>query len=423
MEATPNQDEATSSGDLAPGLKTFLKVQVALVFLCLLAELFSHFVLHLGAPFDYPLKTREQSQWDFVGFWTNFECFRQPNFFIKGPPFLYPAPIAVAYWIFYSHPHHQLRLFLGFIVASFVAAGWLLGRALVKRGVVPVKAAGFIAISLALAYPVWFDIKQGNIEICVWVVVALGVWAFFKNRGYSAALCFGIAGAMKFFPLVYLGLLLSTRKYRQIFFALFVTAVTTVTSVWFIGPNFFNTWRQIDAAMEEFRTTYMLHLRPDDTGFDHSLFGLYKRLTPQLPPVPVLGHILTAYLAIAAIVGIALYFARIRRLPLINQVLCLSIASILLPPVSYDYTLMHLYIPWALLVLFAQRHSDLRKAVPGLTASLICLAILVSPESEFIYHRLGFGGQIKAVVLVILMYLGLRYPFADESAPAIAAPL
>jgi Glycosyltransferase family 87 len=307
-----------------------------------------------------------------------------------------------------------LRLFLGFIVASFVVAGLLFGRELVKRGVAVAKAAGFVALSLVFAYPVWYDLKQGNIEICVWVMVALGVWAFCKGHGYSAAACFGVAGAMKLFPLVYLGLLLARRKYREAFFGLLTAAVTTVVSVWFIGRNFLDTWRQINLMMDEFRVTYMLHLRLDEIGFDHSLFGLYKRLSPQLPPIRVLSDILTAYLATAAIAGIALYFLWIRRLPLVNQVLCLTVAAILLPPVSYDYNLMQLYVPWALLVLFAQRRYILREAVSGLTAAFVCFAILFSPESEFIYHRVIFGGQIKAVVLVVLMCVGLRYPFAEE---------
>jgi hypothetical protein len=401
---------------VASALKTFLALQGALVILCFASELFCRYVLHLGAPFDYPLKAREQSQFDFVGYWTNFEYFRQSGFFTNGPPFLYPAPIAIAYWVFYAFPHHHLRLFLSFILASFLVAALLLGRALVRRGVRPAQAACFLALSLTSAYPLWFELKQGNIEICVWVFVALGVWALVRLRTYTAAACFGIAGAMKFFPLVYLGLLLAKRRYCETLFALGVAAITTVASVWFVGPNFIGTWRQIDSGLNEFRTTYILHLRLDEIGFDHSLFGLYKRLSPQLPPVAVLTNILTLYLALTAVAGMALYFVRIQRLPMANQLLCLSIASILLPPVSYDYTLMHIYIPWALLALYAQGKHLHRLSVPGLTAAFVCLAILVSPETEFIYRGTVFGGQIKAVVLIVLMGIGLRYPFTEEAA-------
>jgi hypothetical protein len=418
MAPKPDIGSQVGSRSLAPGLNTFLAVQALLVVSCFVSELFSHYVLHLGAPFDYPLKAREQDQFDFAGYWTNFEYFRRPGFFTNGPPFLYPAPLAIAYWVFYAFPHHQLRLFLGFILSSFLVAGRLLGRALLRRGARPVQTTCLIGLSLAFAYPVWFEFKQGNIEICVWVVVALGVWAFSSQKTYTAAACFGIAGAMKFFPLVYLGLLLSMRRYRETLFAVTVAAVATVLSVWFIGTNFICTWRQINSGLNEFRTTYMLRLRPDEIGFDHSIFGLYKRLSPQFPSMPTLSHILTLYLAAAAATGIALYLFRIRKLPILNQVLCLSIASILFPPVSYDYTLMYLYIPWAILVLHVQSKHVHRLSVPGLTAAFVCLAILLSPETEFIHHGIVFGGQIKAVVLIVLMGIGLRYPFADEAAAA-----
>jgi hypothetical protein len=113
--------------------------------------------------------------------------------------------------------------------------------------------------------------------------------------------------------------------------------------------------------------------------------------------------------------GTVFYFAKIHHLPVINQVICLCIASVLLPPVSYDYTLMHLYVPWGLLVLFAQEQWNMKNDVPGLTVAFVCFAVLMAPESEFIYHAVRFGGQIKAVTLVVLMYIAMKYPF-DESA-------
>ncbi len=63
-------------------------------------------------------------------------------------------------------------------------------------------------------------------------MAALGVWAFCKRRNYSAAACFGIAGALKIFPFVYVGLLLSKQKYREIIFSGAVAVFTTLVSLW-----------------------------------------------------------------------------------------------------------------------------------------------------------------------------------------------
>jgi hypothetical protein len=44
----------------------------------------------------------------------------------------------------------------------------------------------------------------------------------------------------------------------------------------------------------------------------------------------------------------------------------------------------------------------------------------LSPESEFIHHIEHVGGQIKALALIALMYIGLKYPFQREDDRAIA---
>jgi hypothetical protein len=416
------QRRASVTDTVAPQLRTFLTVQIVLVLACATTEAFARLALHLTGEYSYPLKTRSQTDWDFTLFAQQFEYFHRPEFFhIREFP--YPAPVAIPYAIFFSYHAHPLRLFLGFILASFVIAGLLLALALHRRGVSTIKASLFVTVSLLLAFPLWFELKQGNIEIVVWVLVSAGVWAFCKSRGYAAAACFGIAGSMKIFPFVYLGLLLSQRKYREIVFGGLTAASSTLVSLWLVGPNILQTWRQIDAGIAYFRINYMLHLNSEEIGFDHSLFGFYKRFAHHLPQPAQLSHIANIYLAIAAVCGFALYFLKIRRLPLINQVLCLAIASILLPPISFDYTLMHLYAPWAMLVLFAQDNWSAQQKIRGLSATFICLAILFSPQSEFIHHTLRFGGQIKAIVLVVLMYLSLKYPFGIEGTPtAVALP-
>jgi hypothetical protein len=408
----------------APQLSVFLALQVFLVLACAAAEVFANFVLHLTGAYIYPLKTRSQTAWDFTLFANKFRHFGRPDFFQTDPgiPFPYPAPLAVAYKVFYTYQAHPLRFFLGFIVATFALAGILLCVALHRRGLAWAKASAFVLTTLLLAYPLWYELKQGNIEICVWLLIATGVWAFCKGRGYAAATCFGIAGSMKIIPFIFLGLLLTARRYREIAFAGLAAIVTTVLSLSLVGPGILNTWRSVQESLATFRLIYILHLRSEEIGFDHSLFAIYKRFYHPLPSPGPLGHIADVYLAVAALCGIGLYILRIRHLPIINQVLCLTVASILLPPISFDYTLLQLYVPWAMLALFAQEQWQARRVMQqnthGLTAAFVCMAVLMSPESEFIWHSSHFGGQIKALVLVVLMGIGLKYPFTPSAEEA-----
>jgi hypothetical protein len=72
---------------------------------------------------------------------------------------------------------------------------------------------------------------------------------------------------------------------------------------------------------------------------------------------------------------------------------------------------MGLYLPWALLVLFAVLQDKKAPDPAGLVPAMVCFAILFVPETEIIYHHVAYGGQIKALALISLFYIGLRYRF------------
>ena len=426
LPRVPDPRASHAQTSIAPPLQLFITIQLVLLLACDLTELFCRTVLHLKEPYDYPYLSTQQSFWDFMTFAIKSHHFHTLAFFTADPkfPFLYPAPSAVFYQAFFLFGPLSLLLFLTFIVLTFLIAALLLHRAMKQRGVSTLQAVAFLGFTLLLSYPMWLDFKQGNIEIGVWLFVALGVWAFCANRGYSAAACFGIAGSMKIYPFLYLGLMLARRKYREIVFAAAVALFVTLASLWLLGGNdIAGTWHHVLAGVALFRAEYVLQFRPGEIGFDHSLFALIKccilLFRPAVQQYPL--QLLNAYVVVGALAGMALYILKIRHLPVINQVLCLCIASILMPPVSYDYTLMHLYIPWAMLVLFTQEQWWNRRTIAGLTSAFILLAFLFAPESEFICQSVRFGGQLKAMALIALMVVSLKYPFSNL--PAVAGGL
>ncbi len=337
---------------LPPILRRFVQLLASLTLLCGLSELFCTSVLHLHARYGFVLL----DEWypDFRFFADRFASLHTLEFFTRTPehPFMYPAPVALPYALFFRGvPHHAQSLFLLTILLSFLAAAALLARALRARGLNTASAAAFTASTLLLSFPIWFLYRQANMEFAIWLILSIGLWSLFHQRPYTAAICIGIAGSMKLFPFVYLGLLLSRRQFRAIAVGIVAAVALTLVSLWIVYPDIPVSWHLTEAGIENFRQVFMLHLRPE-RGFDHSLFGLFKNLAPHLPAPPALARILSAYLLIAATAGIALYALRIRKLPVINQLLALTIASILLPPTSFDYTLIHLYAPWTLLVLY-----------------------------------------------------------------------
>lgn len=405
--------------ELPRDLKYFILFVLVLTALCALVEFVCFQIFHLRYPYTWPLMPWEDPFRDFYLYKGRYAFFHTPYFFsYEGPAYMYPAPLAVVYRCFYFLPH-STWVFLGTTVAVFVVGAGLFERVLVAKGISHFQAAVFVALTFICSYAFFFEFEQANMEIIIWLLVALGTWAFLRGQGLMAAACFGIAGAMKIFPLVFLGLFLSRKQYRETVLALVVSGLTTVSALWLVCPDLATSWQGIEKGLALFREKYALQY--NQLGFDHSLFAFPKAIFGStkffthsaVPPGrQTIGPILTVYLPVVALIGILLYFLKIRRLPIVNQVTCLTVASILLPPVSFDYTLMHLYIPWALLVLFAIETRE--RISSGLTTAFACFAILLSPETEFIFYHHSVGGQIKAVTLVVLMTVSLLHRFPSS---------
>ncbi len=352
--------------------------------------------------------------WDFSLYRARFDYFHSPQFFtFDGPGYFYPAPLASLHWLLYQLPS-STRFFLGLLLAAWLAAAVLLGRLLLRRGVAWRNVMFVLAITALCSYPFFFEFEQANLEWILCVLVGCGVVAFLRGRGYTAAACFGVAASMKFYPLLLVGLLISRRQYKQAAVAVVVCGACTLVGLWMLCPDLAASWHGTQLGLASFRQWYVLAY--EQVGFDHSLIACMKALSLAVLPDELSPQILSLmvglYMPIAAFTGIILYFDVIRKLPVINQVICLIVATVLLPPVSYDYTLLHLYVPWALLVLVAMESRG--RDVPGLTAAMVCCAILFAPVTELIVHGRSYGGQVKALMLVGLGLIALMRKFPSE---------
>ena len=395
-------EKAEKAGRRLPGpARLFLGVTLLATAACLLSELICGLLLHLPAPYNWPLTPIREFGFDYLEYLPKYAAFHHPGFFRIEPqyPFNYPAPMAVLQWALHKVFADNVVALAAFIATVALAGAALLTRAAVRKGLPARSAILFWAVTLCCSYPLAFEIKQGNLEIFVWLLVVAGVFTFARGNTRTAALCFALAGALKLFPLCFLGLHLARGKWRSAFAAVGITLAVTVASLWLITGDLAFTWQQLHANAAILQDHVLLRVLPREIGFDHSLFGLLKAAVGG-----VTASTLRIYLGAAAVSGVLLFVMRIRKQPFPEQVLALTAASILLPPVSYDYTLLYLYLP---LGLFFFRLLAERQAGPQTRVILILLALILAPMSEFIVHGQRFGGQIKAVLLAALLTLAV----------------
>ena len=402
------------TAELPKPVRIFWALNVFLSLSCLAIMLCDKYLLHGSYPYTFPTLPFDNFD-DFVCFDDRFKHFHNEMFFSPrfGVPFAYPAPMTLFYKVFDLRPHHHLSIFLLVNGAGVLWLAYALGHAMIGRGLRARTTWLLLFSTLCVSYPLWFELVLANLEICVFLVVGAGMIAFLKERFYLAASIFAVAASMKIFPFVYLALLMARKKYRELAFGIAVVPVLNLVALWALCPSIGVAYRGLAAGFDSFRIHYALAFRPMETGFDHSLFGFIKRVAALFHVYAMPPRVLTAYLIATSVFGLALYFVRIRKLPFLNQALCLCIVSILLPPTSHDYTLLHLYIPWGLVVLCAIDRWKAGHSVDGLKWVFACFAILFSAESELIFHS-GFSGQFKAVTLVLLLVIALKHPWRSH---------
>lgn len=403
----PARSRGGSGAGLPYALWVFLVVSAVLTCAALL---FSRITrdLHWGLPYSFPyFFVPGQILSDFRFFWSKFDLFPRPEFYAdKAGYFMYPLPLFFFLRVFFATG----RPFILFVLFLFLISGVLVyafARGMRSAGMNGRTTALFVSAATLLSYPMAFEYLRGNVEIFLFSISAFGIIAWWRKQPVLAAVLFGIAGACKVYPLVLVGLLFSERRWRAVLVAIATAVVVTLASAWAFGPTVHAAlaWDGFQLGLFQKRYAGM----PSQLGYDHSFFALVKFVT--LPWHPVLTALVPWYVRVAALTSLALYFVRIRQLPPLNQVLILSILSVTLPPVSYDYTLLAVYPPMVLLCMELARRAYTGVApFPHALRYAVLFAIVLTPLSFLTWYSNPHGAQLRTLSMIGMLWTALRYP-------------
>ncbi|HZD77650.1 MAG TPA: glycosyltransferase family 87 protein [Acidobacteriaceae bacterium] len=399
----------------------FVNAALALWALCDVVVILERTVLHLPDNFWHILYPWNPFS-DFLAFRPQFLAFRTPQFWQQRTVlFPYPAPAALAFEAFFSAGKHALGYFLLSVIICVIGAALWCGIALSHRGLEFQSVILFVGIAAVSSYPFMFLFSRANIEIVNWIFVSLAIAALWCERWNLAGVLLCLAISFKLFPFILLGLFFSRRKYLSILIALGTALGVDIISLAILGPSIKIANQQIARGLQFVQVAYVRKFTPAEITFDHSLFAVVKQIAAAFHIVDPahLSRFADRYMVVAALIGLLLYFTRIIRLPRINQIIILLTLSLLLPPVSGDYTLIHLYPAWMILALFALNAEPgiIRSRV--LPACFFLLAIAFCPETYLFIGQAHIAGAFKALALSVLVILLLIYRF-DEKRPDVA---
>ena len=423
MSAPPKQPVAFRNAETAPlqGLPPVLLPRPFLIFvwasivLTVAAFVFSVLARHLGygLPYSNPYYYIPGDRFgDFQAFQDKFKDFGTPAFFTsKNGFFMYPAPMVFVFRPFLSDADRLSKVFLGFLLLIVIFLVFAFRRILRNAGLRGTSLNLFVAAVVILSYPVIFELTRWNAEMVIFLLISLGVWAFWRERFYQAALYFGIAASLKFFPLIFMGLLLARKRYHETLFGVLVALVVTLGALKLLGPTIPQAFAWDNLQMATFREHFAGV--PASIGYDHSFFAFAKWV--MLPRTRDLTAWVTPYTRTIAISGLLLYFARIWRMPRLNQVLAISVLGVTLPPTSYDYTLLSLYPVFLLLCLRVLEES--RRAGKDrlqLTHYFLLFAVIFTPLSFVVWNGGRYAGQLRLLALLAVLVYALVTPMPEQ---------
>jgi hypothetical protein len=245
----------------------------------------------------------------------------------------------------------------------------------------------------------------------MWIATGLGTWMFLRGRDDAAGVLWGLAAAVKLYPVILLGMLLPKGKWRAFALGVATFAGVTVLALWWLGPTMSVAWHGSIENVFGYQGERVTEFSWHELAANHSVFGVV-RFGARLVGFPAARLPLTYY-GEGALVIVAAYFGRLWKMPAANQLLGLTAFMVMFPPVSYFYALVHLYAPFLVLLFLAIRAEQADRRIAGLKGTLMVFLPVFASFTVLTYkHQFLYGGLIQAMLLVVLFVCSMQYPFA-----------
>lgn len=328
-------------------------------------------------------------------------------------PVAYPPFGAVQLALLYSSGH-PVMLFFVLATAALGFAVWGVRRALVENGIGRRTATLFPLTLVLVSFPIERLVIQGNIEIFLWAFAACGAWAYLRDRDDVAAVLWGLAAASKLYPVVLLLLLLPRRKFRAFTVGLLVFVAVSALSMMYLGPALAVAWKGSLHNVFAYQQLRAAEMSTRELHANHSLFLLVKFAATVLGISAVM--LVKPYYVCGGLLFSAVFFLRLRKMPVANQLLGVSVFMLMLPTISYFHTLVNLYPPLLMLFFLAIRADRIGMRIAGLsTAILLFLPLFASFQLSTFPSAFLFCGMVQAVLLTVLFLYAVQYPFAEPA--------
>jgi len=319
-----------------------------------------------------------------------------PNFFQINN--YYPVANIFLYIFSFLPKLESLMLYLGLFLAGFfyINASNLKMK---DKG----KYLKNVFIFFCLTYPLLFAVDRANIEIFMFIFLYLFIYFYVKKRFFLSTIFLFLAIGMKGYPAVFLVLLLSDKRYKEIIFMFLLIMISVLA---FQKMGIFN-WNSMISGFNTDVYSFTMNNNLVQRGV--SLYSLVKLAFIQFNVINSVDmakflsvYLKTVFCFFVVLAGYIIFFEK----EFWKKVALLIFAMLLLPHMSADYKLLHIFIP---LFLFINTQKKDRFD----TFYIIMFGLLLIPKDYYIFPKIisdsGTSDISIAIVLNILIMLAMTF--------------
>ncbi len=273
----------------------------------------------------------------------------------------------------------------------------------------------YLLAAVLVSYPMLFGLDRANLETLLLPLVLL--WWTLRSKGYhfAAAMCLGLAGSTKLYPLLLLLPDLINLRFRRLVmttvFAIFFTLLGLLMMPGGMGESI----QMLAGNLKYFKTAYV----HGGAGWYNSVSALSMAKTINYLTCSLIEadhRPLNRFIALnwnfvvcAGLAGMLWGGWKLRHQPEWKSILVATAAMILLPSISADYKLIHLVLPFILFLNAAPEISDRKIA--------IFFALLLIPKSYLFFLNYLSISVILNPLLLIITLLPVLHPLKDRRYP------
>ncbi len=326
------------------------------------------------------------------------------------PTIAYPPFGGVMLGLFYATGYPSAAYIL-FACFGLVVATLLTRRALIAHGIDRRAATLFPLTIAAVSFPIEGLLQRGNLELMIWAFAALGTWMFLRGHQHRAAIFWGLAAAIKFYPIIFLVLFWPRRHLRAALLGVASFLVATGGALLYLGPTLRSAWFGWLGDFSAYQHKRAAYWTINELAENHSFFMWVKTVAI------IAGHgvdgLMLPYYFLGGLLFVAIFVGRLSKLPIANQLLGVTTFMLLLPAISAFYTLVHLYAPLLVLVFLMLKADRAQTPIPGLSVSMLLFLPLFASYTLFTFRgMLLFGGLIHSACLAVLLLCSLHFRFS-----------